>query len=130
MLCQRDRVMPRGRRSLQSPHVQSLRAFRHRRRPGFPWTWRGSPGSAVCMAPRDAMAPLTEAVLGLRPSGGKVQRPRAADAGLAGLDEFRQGDVDDTLTAGLGTGDAQEAVDLLGQALTRGPWEFVAEKCV
>lgn len=71
-----------------------------------------------------------EPVLGLGPGAGDVERPGGADARLAGLDEFGQGDVDDSLAAGLATGDAEQAVDLLGQALPGGPWEFVAEKGV
>lgn len=82
------------------------------------------------MARHHAMAPLTEAVLGLLPSTGDVERPGRADARLAGLDEFRQGDVDDSLAAGLGTGDAQEAVDLLAEALACGPRELVAEAVI
>ena len=49
---------------------------------------------------------------------------------LAGLDEFRDGDVDDALAAGLRTGDAQQAVHLTRSALARRARELVAEKCV
>lgn len=57
-----------------------------------------------------------------------VQRPRAADAGLTGLDELGEADVDDSLTAGLGAADAEQAVDLLAEALTCGPRELVAKQ--
>ena len=68
-----------------------------------------------------------EPVLGLGPGTGDVERPGRADARLAGLDEFRQGDVDDTLAAGLGAGDAEQAVDLTAGALACGPGKLVAE---
>ena len=68
-----------------------------------------------------------EPVLGLLPSTRDVERPGRADARLAGLDEFRQGDVNDALAAGLGAADAEQAVDLLGQALTGRAGELVPE---
>ena len=66
-----------------------------------------------------------EPVLRLRPGLGDVERPGRADAGLAGLDEFGQGDVDDSLAAGLGAGDAEQAVDLAAGTLACGPGELV-----
>ena len=68
-----------------------------------------------------------ELVLRLLPALRQVQRPGGRDACLAGLDEFRDGDVDDSLAAGLGAADAEQAVDLTGSALASGPGEFVAE---
>jgi len=68
-----------------------------------------------------------ELVLGLLPGAGDVQRPRGRDARLAGLDELGDGDVDDALAAGLGAGDAEQAVDLAAGTLARGPGELVAE---
>jgi len=57
-----------------------------------------------------------------------VKRPGGTgDPGLAGLDEFRQGDVDDALAAGLGAGDAEQAVDGLGETLACRAGELVPE---
>ena len=72
-------------------------------------------------------------VLGLAAGLGQVQRPRAPGAtgdGAAGLHELRHGDVDDALTAGLGAGDADQAVDLAAGTLACGPGELVAEQGV
>ena len=66
-----------------------------------------------------------ELVLGLLARAGDVQRPRGRDARLAGLDELGDGDVDDALAAGLGAGDAEQAVDLAAGALACGPGELV-----
>ena len=46
-------------------------------------------------------------------------------ARLAGLDELRDGDVDDALAAGLGAGNTQQAVDLPRSALARRAGELV-----
>lgn len=73
------------------------------------------------------MAPLTEAVLGLRPGRGDVQRPGRADARLTGLDELGKADVDDTLPARLASADPQQAVDLLAEPLAGWPGELVPE---
>ena len=69
-------------------------------------------------------------VFGLLPGAGDVQRPGGRDARLAGLDEFGDADVDDTLAAGLGAGDAEQAVDLAASALACGPGELVAKQRV
>ena len=66
-----------------------------------------------------------ELVLGLLPGGGDVQRPGGRDARLAGLDELGDGDVDDALAAGLGAGNAEQAVDLAAGTLARGPGDLV-----
>lgn len=69
-------------------------------------------------------------VLGLAPGGRDVQRPGGRDARLAGLDEFGNGNVDDTLTAGLGATNSQQAINLPGCTLTCGAREFVAEQSI
>ena len=71
-----------------------------------------------------------ELVLGLLPGAGDVQRPGGRDARLSRLDELGDGDVDDALAAGLGAGDAEQAVDLTAGTLACGPGELVAEKGV
>ena len=68
-----------------------------------------------------------ELVLRLLPALRQVQRPGGVGQGTAGLHKLRDADVDDTLTAGLGAADAEQAVDLTGSALASGPGEFVAE---
>ena len=71
-----------------------------------------------------------ELVFRLLSGAGDVKRPRGRDARLAGLDEFGNGDVNDTLTAGLGATNSQQAINLPGCALTCGAREFVAKKCI
>ena len=140
MLCGRYRAMRCGDRPWQSSCVQSLRAPAHRERPGFPVFMlhifinsAGFPGQHDDRRRSPSEAPKSrdvELVLGLGPGTGNVQRPRRPDAGLAGLDEFRDGDVDDALAAGLGAGDAEQAVDLAAGTLACGPRELVAEEGV
>ena len=69
-----------------------------------------------------------ELVLSLFSRPRDVQRPGGRDARLTRLDKLRDGDVDDTLAAGLGTGDAEQAVNLPAGTLACGPGELVAEK--
>jgi hypothetical protein len=69
-------------------------------------------------------------VLGLLARAGDVQRPGGRDARLARLDELGDGDVDDGLAAGLGAGDAEQAVDLTAGTLARRPRELVPEQGV
>ena len=66
-----------------------------------------------------------ELVLGLRPGAGDVQRPGRRDTRLTGLDKLRDGDVDDSLAAGLATRDTQQAVDLPRSSLARRAGELV-----
>jgi hypothetical protein len=81
---------------------------------------RTSPRGAPTWKLRDV-----QLVLGLLPGTGDVQRPGGRDARLTRLDELRDGDVDDTLAAGLGAADAEQAVDLTAGTLARGPRELV-----
>src|ERR1035441_556006 len=71
-----------------------------------------------------------QGVLRLTAGSGQVQRPRGARQRTARLDQLGDGDVDDSLAAGLAAGDADDAADLPRHALTCGAGELVPEKCI
>ena len=71
-----------------------------------------------------------ELVLRLLARRREVERPRRVRQRAAGLHQLGKADVDDALAAGLGAGDAEQAVDLAAGTLACGPGELVAEQGV
>ena len=155
LLCRRPRVMPHAAvdRRARTYSLYTLPGTGNARdspvaTARVPRTVRFSPADRSAGGPRKLTLPLelgeprqrlgqpeepvgdVQLVLSLGASLREVDRPvgrAAVDRVGRRLDELGDGDVDDTLTAGLGAGDTQQAVDLTGSALPGRAGELVAE---